>query len=71
LSDDPARLLDYLLSNSGKRERLRAAIDQGGPEIFFELPDLGAQCRLGNMTVLGGAPEMRTIRERHQIAKFS
>ncbi len=71
LSDDLARLLDYVLSNSRERERLCAAIHQGGAEIFFELPDLGAQRRLGNMTVLGGAPEMRAIRERHQIAKFS
>jgi hypothetical protein len=71
LSDDLARLLDYLLSNSRERERLRAAIHQGRPEIFFELPDLGAQRGLGNMTVFSGAPKMRTIRERHEIAKFS
>jgi hypothetical protein len=53
------------MPNSRERERLRAAIHQGGPEIFFELPDLGAQRGLGNMTVFRGPPEMRTIRERH------
>jgi hypothetical protein len=61
---------DHITAYGGQRERFGIALDQRDAEIFLELPDLIAQGGLRNMAVLGGASEMRTIGQSHQVAQF-
>jgi hypothetical protein len=52
-------------------ERFVRSLEEDDAEIVFELLQLGAQCRLTDMTGFGRAAEMPVIGKRNEIAEFA
>jgi hypothetical protein len=46
-------------------------VEQRDPELTFELLDLLAQSRLGQVDSSGGAAEVQLFRNRHEVPEVS